>query len=141
MKNIYEIFEEVEKSKTAKDRVLVLQYNQSYALKSILKGMFDPNIEFVFDKIPEYKASDAPPGLGYNSIHQEIQRAYLFEKNNPRTPPNLTMKRREEILIQILESMESKEAQVFANMIMKKKTSVKGLTYGIVKEAFPDILV
>jgi len=66
MKNIYEIFEEVEKSKTAKDRVLVLQYNQSYALKSILKGMFDPTVEFIFDKIPEYKASDAPTRLGYN---------------------------------------------------------------------------
>lgn len=140
MKNIYEIFDEVANAKTAKDRVLVLQFNQSYALKSVLKGMFDPNVQFVFDDVPPYKSSPAPPGLGYNNLHQEMKKAYLFVKDDPRASPNLTMRRREQLLIQLLESLESKEAEVFANMIRKKKNAVKGLTYGIVKEAFPDIL-
>lgn len=140
MKNIYEIFDEVANSKTAKDRVLVLQFNQSYALKSVLKGMFDPNVQFVFDDVPPYKSSAAPPGLGYNNLHQEMKKVYLFVKDDPRASPNLTMRRREQLLIQLLESLESKEAEVFANMIRKKKNAVKGLTYGIVKEAFPDIL-
>lgn len=139
LKNIYEIFDEVSRSASKKDAILVLQYNQSYALKSVLKGMFDPRVKFAITKIPPYKKSDAPPGLGYNSIHQEIHRAYLFVEGEPRAA-NLTPKRREEILIQILEVLESREAEVFANMLLKKTDAYKGITLDTVKKAFPDIL-
>ena len=101
MKNIYEIFEEFEKAPAKKDKIEVLRRNGNYALKSVLKGTFDPNINFFTDKVPYYKPSDAPPGLGYTSIHQELGRVYLFESNNPRVAPNLTDKRKEQILIQI----------------------------------------
>jgi hypothetical protein len=139
MKNVYEIFEEVSKTNSKNEKMQILRNNATYALKNVLKGTFDPNISFVFDKIPEYKPSDAPPGLGYSSIHQELGRVYLFEKNSPKVSPSLTMKRKEEILIQMLESLEKREAEVFANMLLKKQR-VKGLTYNLVKETFPDLL-
>lgn len=139
MKNVYEIFEEVSKTNSKNEKMQILRNNATYALKNVLKGTFDPNISFVFDKIPEYKPSDAPPGLGYSSIHQELGRVYLFEQNSPKVSPSLTMKRKEEILIQMLESLEKKEAEVFANMLLKKQ-KVKGLTYNLVKETFPDLL-
>lgn len=139
MKNVYEIFEEVSKTNSKNEKMQILRNNATYALKNVLKGTFDPNISFVFDKIPEYKPSDAPPGLGYSSIHQELGRVYLFERNSPKVSPSLTMKRKEEILIQMLESLEKREAEVFANMLLKKQR-VKGLTYNLVKETFPDLL-
>jgi hypothetical protein len=139
MKNIYEIFEEYEKATKRQDRLNILRFNDSQALRNILQGTFDPRVQFVFESIPEYKASDSPPGLGYTSIHTEMSRAYLFEKNNPRVAPNLSLERRKQILIQMLEAMEEKEAKVFANMLMKKQ-EVKGLTAEIVKEAFPGLL-
>jgi hypothetical protein len=139
LKNIYEIFQEVARSESKKDAILVLQYNQTYALKSVLKGMFDPRVKFTITKIPEYRKSDAPPGMGYSTIHQEIHRAYLFVEGEPRTV-NLTPKRREEILIQILEAMESREAEVYANMLLKNSSAYKGITFDTVKKAFPDIL-
>lgn len=138
LKNIYEIFKEVENSATRQDAVLVLRYNQTFALKSVLKGMFDPRVKFSITKLPEYKPSDSPIGMAYSSIHQEIHRAYMFEENNPKSM-NLTPKRREELLIQILEVLEAKEADVYGNMILKKNP-YKGLSYSVVKEAFPDIL-
>jgi len=139
MKNIYEIFDEYEKATTKQERINVLRQNSNYALKSVLKGTYNPNVQFVIDRIPLYKPSDAPPGLGYTSIHQELGRAYLFEANNPRVAPSLSQKRKEQLLIQILESLEKREAEVFMNMLLKKQ-KVKNLNAEIVKEAFPDLL-
>lgn len=139
MKNIHEVFTEFEHAKTTKEKVEVLQKNDSYALKNVLEGTYSPNVKFCFKKIPDYKPSDAPIGLGYTSIHQELGRAYLFQENNPKVNPNLTHKRKEEILIQILESLEAKEAKIYADMLMKKQ-HVKGLTLSVVKQAFPDLI-
>lgn len=138
MKNIYEIFDEYEKASTKEERLQVLKRNGNYALRSVLKGTYDPNIQFNIEKVPHYKPSDAPPGLGYTSIHQELSRVYLFTANDPRTSANLTLKRKEQILIQILEALEKREAEVFMNMILKKQ-KVKNLNVDIVKEAFPDL--
>jgi hypothetical protein len=140
MKNIYEIFAEFENTNTRDAKIAVLRNNDGWALKNILKGTFDPNIKFVIEQAPKYKRSDSPPGMSYSSIHKELDRVYLFETNSPRVSPNLSFKRREEILIQILEVLEAKEADIFMNMLLKKQ-KVKGLTYAIVKEAFPDLLV
>ena len=139
MKNLYEVFNEFEKAKTTKEKVEILQKNTSYALKNVLEGTFSPNITFCFKKIPDYKPSDAPVGLGYTSIHQELSRVYLFQENNPKVDPNLSYRRKEEILIQILESLEAKEAKIFADMLLKKQ-HVKGLTPSVVKQAFPDLI-
>jgi len=138
MKNIYEIYEEIAKAKNDDDKAAILHYNTSYALKNVLKGMYDPNIHFVFDEIPEYRKGDSPPGMSYSSIHQEIQRAYLFEKNNTRVSPDLSIQRRKEILIQILEVLEEKEAKVFEDMIMKRKNN--NLNEAIIRKAYPGLL-
>ena len=137
-KLIHEVFSELEQRENDHDRLAVLRFNQTWALKNVLKGAFDPNVEFAID-VPEYKKQNTPVGLGYSSIHQELGRAYLLEKNNPRVDRNLKPDRKKQILIQILEALEDKEAEIFAIMI-RKDLKVKGLTYELVKEAFPDLL-
>lgn len=139
MKNIYEIFNEVENASSRQERIDVLRRNDCFALRQVLRGTYDPNIRFSIDKIPYYKPSDAPAGLGYTSIHQELSRAYLFQKDNPRVSQSLTQERKEQILIQILEALEKKEAEIYMNMLLKKQV-VQGLNIEVVKEAFPDLI-
>lgn len=139
MKNISEIFEEFEQRKTKEDRLAVLRYNANWALRSTLKGVFDPNVQFTITEVPQYTPSLDPIGLSATSLHQELGRFYIFEKNNPKVSPSLTEKRKKEILIQMLEALEAKEAKVLEG-ILTKKLKVKGLTYEIVKEAFPDLV-
>jgi hypothetical protein len=137
-KLMYEILEEVEQRDNEEDRVAVLRCNANKTLKTLLQYTFDPNIKFDVT-VPEYRVSQAPVGLGYNSIHEELGRVYLFQENHPRRPPNLSDKRKTEILTQMLEAMEAKEADIFASMILKKSKYTK-LTYDVVKEAFPELL-
>jgi len=137
--NIYEIFDEFKEVPDKDYRLDLLQRYSSNTLREVLKGTFHPNIHFSIKQIPEYKPSDAPPGMGYTNIDQEMTRVYLFQENNPRVSPNLTLQRKEQLLIQILESLEAREAEVFANMILKDQ-KIEGLTAELVEEAFPGLL-
>lgn len=139
IRNIYETFDKFEQATTKEEKIAVLRADNSWALKNILKGTFDPNVQFTIKEIPEYKKDDAPAGMSYTSIHHEIGRAYLFEHGNPRVAPGLSEERKKQILIQMLETLEAREAEIFANMLLKKQ-NVKGLTAEIVKEAFPALL-
>lgn len=139
MKNLYEVFAEFEAAPNRQAKIDVLRNNNSYALECVLRGTFHPDIKYVFDEIPEYKDSLTPPGMGYTGIHQELDRVYLFEQNNPRVAPTLTLERKKYLLVQALEAMEQKESIIYAGMLMKR-LPVKGLTYKLVAEAFPDLL-
>ena len=139
MKNLYEVFDEFEKAPNREAKIEVLRNNRTYALECVLRGTFHPQIKYVFDKIPKYNDSLSPPGMGYTHIHQELDRVYLYEQNNPRVAPTLTLQRKEYLLIQALEAMEAKEAAIFAGMLTKR-LPVKGLTYKLVEEAFPGLL-
>jgi hypothetical protein len=138
-KNIYEVFKEFEFAPSKDSRIGVLQSNDSWALRNILLGAFSPNIKFTVKKIPEWKKIDVPPGMSYNHMTDALQKVYLFQEGNPRTPPALTEKRRDELLIQILESLEPKEAEVYAAMIMKQ-LKIPYLTPKLVNEAFKGLL-
>lgn len=139
MKNIYEVFDEFAAAHSRGDKINVLRKNDSYALRNVLVGIFHPNVHFNVSEPVTFKPSDSPPGMGYSSIHQELDRVYLFEKNNPKANPDLTEKRKREILVQMLESLEAREAEVFLNMLLKRQP-VKGLTPKIVSEAFPGLI-
>ncbi|MEX0598699.1 MAG: hypothetical protein WD512_19605 [Candidatus Paceibacterota bacterium] len=138
-KNMYEIFNEFDKATTKEERKGVLLRNKSYELRSVLQGAFNPNIQFVFDKIPEYNRIDIPPGMGYNVIGYLLNKSYLFTLNDPRVAPELTLEKKKTIFLQLIETLEEKEAQVFCNMLLKD-LKVKFLTYNLVKETFPDLL-
>lgn len=138
LKNIYEVLEDFRTAKTKQDRIGVLRKNNTWALKSILQAVFHPNVKFNV-KIPDYKKIDVPPGMSYDHMTSALQRAYLFQEGNPRTPAGLTDKRKSELLIQILESLEPKEAEVFVNM-MRKDLKTPYLTEALVNEAFEGLL-
>jgi hypothetical protein len=139
IKNVYEVFDAFKAAKTKQERLDILQKNKNFAVMSVLQGAFSPDVKFSIKKIPEYKSEDVPPGMSYNHINDALSRTYLFVEGHPRCPPALTDSRKNELLIQILESLEPKEAEVFVSMI-KKDLKISYLTPALINEAFPGLL-
>ena len=71
-------------------------------------------------------------------LNTELRKLYMFQCGNP-TAENLSPRKQKELLIQLLESLEPREAEVVMG-IFKKDQGVDGLTYEFVKEAFPEML-
>jgi hypothetical protein len=139
IKNIYEILDEFESAETHQQKKEVLQQNNLYHLKELLKYTFNPNYEFyVEDTFPtDYQKPDTAPGIRLAGIESEIRRVYLFIKGD-RTADSLTEGKRKILLLQLLESFEPKEAQIWYNM-MKKDLKIKGLTEALVREVYPEL--
>lgn len=138
-KNVYEVFEDFRKVTSKQDRLDVLRQNDTWALRNVLLGALNPEIKFTIKKVPEYKSVDVPPGLAYSHMTEALSRIYLWVDGNPKRPEGLTESRATELLLQLLESLEPKEAEVFASMI-RKDLKVPHLTPKLVNEAFPGLL-
>lgn len=139
IKNIYEVFDDFNKAKSKTDRIDTLRRNDTWALRQVLLGAFHPTVKFTVKKVPEYKKVEMPPGMSYGHMTEALSRVYLFQEGNPRVPAGLTEKRKEELLMQILESLEIQEAEVFGGMLLKN-LKVKYLTEALINEAFPGLL-
>ena len=140
MKTIYEVFDDFEKAKNKKERMAVIGANLSQTLVDVLKLTFHPDYKWKIDEFPEgYRLpDDVLPGLTYDSLNSQLRRLYIFQQGNP-TAESLTEKRRTELLYQILNSLEPREAEIIMG-IFQKDQGVKGLDYKFVKEAFPDLI-
>lgn len=138
-RNVYEVFEDFSKAKTKDEKIQVLAKDWSITLKTVLQLAFRPEFQWHFNSFPaDYKKPDAPPGMSYATLDTELRRLYLFQVGNP-TAEKLTPRKREELLIQLLESLEPKEAEVVIG-IFKKDLNVKGLTHKFIRDNIPDIL-
>lgn len=138
MKHIYEIFDAFELATSKQDKMKVIGDNLSQILVDVLKYTYDPRYEWYFKEVPEgYKIAQIPEGMGYAKITTELRKIYMFQKGHP-TADALTQKRRVELLLQILENLEPREAEVIIG-IFNKDQGVKGLNAKFVKEAFPSL--
>ena len=140
MKNIYEIFDDFELAKNKKERMDVISKNLSSTLVKILELTFHPEIEWIVKELPEnYKIpTDMLPGITYDNLNSQLRRLYMFRKGDP-TAEKLTTERSNTLLLQILESIEPREAEVILG-IFQKDLGVKGLDYKFVKEAFRNLI-
>ena len=140
MKPIYEIFDEFENAKTKQEKMSVIGNNLSHTLVDILKLTFHPDFQWKVKELPEHYRipNDVLPGITYDSLNSQLRRLYLFRVGD-HTAEQLTDKRRTELLFQILNSIEPREAEIIMGIFVKDQ-GVKGLTYKFVKEAFPDML-
>jgi hypothetical protein len=140
MKNIYEILDEFELANSKSERMQVIEKNLSKTFVDVLQLTYHPNFQWLITEMPEdYKIpSDQMPGLTRTQMSSELRKLYLFEKGNP-AAERLTPRKRTEILIQILEGLEPREAEVIIG-IFNKDLGVKGLDYKFIKEAFPTLL-
>lgn len=138
-KNIYEIFDEFESASNEQEKVLVIQNNLNQTLINVLKLTFHPEYEWLVEELPtEYKVPDTLPGISTCQLSTELRKLYLFRKGDT-AGESLTPRKRKELLLQLLESLEPREAEVIIG-IFKKDQGVKGLTYEFVSQCFPDML-
>ena len=130
-----EIATKVNNAKDKPRKLKVLQDNDSIALRQVLKGAFDPSIEWLLPKgdVP-YTPNDAPLGTEHTVLSQEAKRLYLFTKGGD---SSLSSTKRETLFIQMLEGLCAEEAAFLVTVVNKKVNNVyKGFTANLVREAF-----
>ena len=130
-----EIAMKVNNAKDKPRKLKVLKEHDSVPLRQVLKGAFDPKIEWVLPPgdVP-YTANDAPIGTEHTLLHMEAKRLYLFTKGGD---GSLTSKKRETIFIQMLEGLCAEEAEFLVSVVNKRvNNDYKGFTANLVKEAF-----
>ena len=131
-----EIATKVNNAKDKPRKLKVLKDHDSVALRQILKGAFDPKIEWLLpkgDDIP-FNKNDAPIGTEHTILSQEAKRLYLFTKGGDNT---LSQNKRETLFIQMLEGLSGEEADFLITVVNKKiNNKYKGFTANLVKEAF-----
>ena len=130
-----EIAAKVNNAKDKPRKLKVLQDNDSVALRQVLKGAFDPKIEW---DLPEgdvpYTLNDAPIGTEHTVLSQEAKRLYLFTKGGDNS---LTSNKREMLFVQMLEGLSGEESKFLITVVNKKiNNEYKGFTANLVKEAF-----
>ena len=130
-----EIATKVNNAKDKPRKLKVLQDHDSVPLRQVLKGAFDPNIEWLLPKgdVP-YTPNDAPIGTDHTLLSQEAKRLYLFTKGGDNT---LSQNKREMTFVQMLEGLSAEEAEFLVTVVNKKvNNKYKGFTANLVKEAF-----
>ena len=132
---ISEIFTKINNAKDKPKKVEVLKQYDSPGMRMILKGAFDPKIEWELPPgTPPYIANEAPAGTEHTYLELEAKRLYNFVKGGNN---QLNKIRKETLFIQMLEGLHADEAKILIDM--KNKTlnkTYKGLTSEMVKEAF-----
>lgn len=136
---ISELLKGIHKAKNRKAKKELLEkFKTNNIFRFVLQGAFDPSIEFtVGKKIPAYKKDDAPIGLSETSLFTVMPKVSMFVKGHDKSK-DLSEKRTQELLIQILESMHPDESLIFEQML-RKKLKVRGLTEKLVLEVFPNL--
>ena len=131
------IFEDVAAANSIKARKKVLLENESKPLKELLKYAFHPDIKFALPPgKPPYKTIGSPDEYNPTYLSPNIRKFYLYIEGGH---DGLTQLRREQLFVQMLESLHPKEAEVVIQ-IKDKKLNYRGLTYKLVKTTFPEIL-
>ncbi len=132
---MHEILTKVNNAKDKPAKIAVLRKHDSVPLRQVLKGAFDPSIEWDLPEgTPPFKRNDAPAGTEHTTLHQEARRLWHFVKG---ADENLKKAKKEMMFIQLLEGLQEDDADL---MIAVKEKSLnkryKGLTDAVVKEAF-----
>ena len=130
-----EIAMKVNNAKDKPRKLKVLRDHDSVALRQVLRGAFDPKIEWALPKgeVP-YTVNDAPIGTDHTILSQEAKRLYLFIKGGDDT---VKQNKRELLFVQLLEGLCAEEAEFLVAVVNKKvNNKYKGFTANLVKESF-----
>ena len=132
---ISEIFTKINNAKDKPKKIEVLRQYDTPGMRMILKGAFDPKIEWDLPEgTPPYIANEAPAGTEHTFLEVEAKRLYNFAKGGN---DQLNKIRKETLFIQMLEGLHADEAKVLIDVKNKSlNKTYKGLTSEMVKEAF-----
>jgi hypothetical protein len=122
----------------SKDPKNVAAYQQDFAFKTLLKCAFDTEYKFVLPEgDPPFKPTAQPLGMSPASLRHEMRRMYVFTKFGG----NVTRMRREQMYVQLLESVHPSEAKIINAMKDQKLDALyPKINAEFVKKNFPDVL-
>lgn len=138
-KRVQDILDEFNNVSTKKEKIDVLARNwDNAALRQALRLAYDPNIKWLVEgKYPEnYKPTDNKPGISYSNLFLELRRLWMFRKGDEKAH-KISEKRRNELLLQLLESLEPRESDIIVG-IFRKDLKVKGLNYKFLNDNVPN---
>jgi len=132
---ISEIFTKINNAKDKPKKIEVLRKYDTPGMRMILKGAFDPKIQWDLPEgTPPYIANEAPAGTEHTYLEVEAKRLYNFAVGGN---DQLNKIRKETLFIQMLEGLHASEAKVLIDVKNKSlNKTYKGLTSDMVKEAF-----
>jgi hypothetical protein len=120
-------------AKTPQEIVRGLQQNNTVAFREVLRYAFD-GLPWYRKDLPNFTPDSSPEGLAPTSLWAEIKRFYLFKEGY-----SLPIKRKDEILIQILESTSDKEIELIRSMLDGSFKYTYGIDREMVEKAFPNL--
>ena len=131
----HEILTKVNNAKDKAKKLEILRQYDSPSLRQILKGAFDPKIEWELPEgTPPYMANEVPKGTEHTYLSDEARRLWHFVKG---ADMQMTKTQKETMFIQILEALHEEEAKLLLNVKDKRLNKVyKGLTEAVVRDAF-----
>ncbi len=134
---MFEILELVDEARSKAKKVELLREYENDALKSVFIWNFDPS---VVSMIPEgevpYNLNEVPVGTDHTSLRREYKQLYHFVKGGN---DQLSKTRRESMIIQILEGLHPKEAEILVLVKDGQLNKKYKVTRDAVEEAYPDI--
>ena len=132
-----EVFQKVSNAKTKKEKIALLKKYSTPALRSLLIWNYD---ESVISLIPvgevPYTPNDSPPGTDHSMLFHEYKKLYHYVKGGN---DGLNKIKREQMFVQLLESIHADEAQVLSLVKDKKLGKRYKITKACIGEAFPEI--
>ena len=133
--SIAEIVNKATELKTKEEKVEWLKANNSVALRNILILMYDKKFKFnIPNTKPPYTPSDFPDSQGM--LYKQARKlAYFVEGMKG---DNLNQMKREQLFIELLETVDKEDAELLCKMIEQKP--LKNLTAAVINEAFDNII-
>ena len=132
---VAEFFENVSKLKKKEDKIAALQHNDSYIIRTILQGTFDPRIKWALPEgVPPFKVNDLVDQE--NVLIKDARKLVYFIEDGA---PGLKQLKRETLFIEFLESLAPADAKLVIAM-KDKKLPWKGITLELINEAFPGFI-
>lgn len=133
---IYEILDLVKKAPDAEEVLHILRKYNSWALRTVLIGTFNPSVKFYRNDAPAgYKPNNVPVQMGFTNLYRDLTKVVTFIDGSNK----ISTKRLDELLLQFLESLEAREADVIIKM-MNKDLEIPILNKEICIEAFGNIM-
>lgn len=135
-----ELFKRVSEAKTNDEKKRILREKDSKHLQTVLQGAFHPNIvwELPEGQVP-YKKDDGAYGVNPSILEREIRKFPYFVSGAFGSKLIQNKMKRENIFIQMLESIHPTESELIIQM-KDKNIKCDGLTARLVWEIFPDLI-
>tara|TARA_B100001094_G_scaffold141279_1_gene136916 strand:+ start:128 stop:547 length:420 start_codon:yes stop_codon:yes gene_type:complete len=134
---MHEVLQKVSNAKTKKEKIKLLQEMNSNALRMLLIINFDDSVVSMLPPgdVP-YTPNDAPEGTEHTILEKEARLLHHFFKGGS----NVSQVKRENMFVQMLEGLNSGEAEALVLAKDKKIGKRWKITKACVSEAYPSIV-